>query len=97
MRELPKAANRIREFRTDLAGFVGKFVRIYTLDGCIHQGTLVSVPDLYMGIGDDGGLSVRGNYVLDGAPRHVGKIENIATYDVLPRRRSVNADRKQFA
>jgi len=83
MRKPPMITEMVREFRTGLAGFVGRFVRVHTASGELREGILVSVPEVFVGVGEDGELIVRGNYVLGGPHSYVGKIEEIHTYDVL--------------
>lgn len=90
MRTPSTPTETVREFRTGLAAFVGRFVRIHTVSGEVRQGILVSVPEVFVGVDDDGDLIVRGNYVLDGPASYVGKIEDMRTYDVLPRRSPVS-------
>jgi hypothetical protein len=77
----------VLEFGAQLARFVGRRVRIYTLDDKVIVGTLQNEPMIYHGLTDHGALTHRGVAVVrpEGASEPVlCPLENVRTFDVLP-------------
>jgi hypothetical protein len=77
----------VREFATQLTGYVGRRVRVPLSNHETREGILIGEPQVFKSIDTGGGIADRGLFVLtqrNGQPNFVGSLDQGVTYDVLP-------------